>query len=128
MVNKDRHFFGRSFELQAVDFLIKRGFKILDRNFYIRGGELDIVARKAKDIYFIEVRHRGKTSFASAFESIDQRKMRRIVKTAMVYVRKKQLDRDNYDFHFAVMSVNEEGIDILWDAFTLQDVGFYCSI
>ena len=47
---------GRACESAACDFLKKKGYKIKDRNYQIRGGEIDIVAEKDKYIVFVEVK------------------------------------------------------------------------
>jgi putative endonuclease len=72
----------------AVEFLKKKGFKILERNFRIRGGEIDIVAQKAGSLVFIEVKTRSSSQFGSPFEAITPWKLRTLVKTAQFYKQK----------------------------------------
>jgi putative endonuclease len=45
-------------ESQACAFLIRKGFKIIERNFFSTQGEIDIIAKKQGDYYFIEVKTR----------------------------------------------------------------------
>ncbi len=122
-------FLGKLFEDKAVAFLKQNGFKIIERNFRVHNiGELDIIAQKAKEVYFVEVRHRGKGSFATGLESVDKRKMRKIVKTAICYIKQKRL-KTNKTFHFTVISIDDnDRVDVIWDAFSLDDIGYYSSL
>ena len=49
---------GKKGEDAAAAFLQKKGYKILQRNFHIKGGEIDIVAEKDNTLVFIEVKTR----------------------------------------------------------------------
>lgn len=49
----------------ACDFLCRRGFEIVERNFHTTVGELDIVAKKGGDYYFVEVKTRAEAEMAN---------------------------------------------------------------
>ncbi|WP_276661388.1 YraN family protein, partial [Syntrophomonas wolfei] len=49
----------------AAQYLGKKGYKILERNFYTRYGELDLVCEKDDNIVFVEVKTRRSTRFGS---------------------------------------------------------------
>lgn len=74
----------------AYRFLIKKGYKILERNFRKGYGELDIIAIKLNTIVFVEVKTRKSNQFGSPLESITPWKIRMLVKTAEFY---KQIHR-----------------------------------
>ena len=76
---------GKKGEDIACEFLRKKGLTILDRNFRIRGGELDIVALDRDSLVFIEVKTRSSTQFGSPLEAITPWKLRALVKTAQFY-------------------------------------------
>lgn len=76
---------GKRGEDIAVAFLKKKGFTILDRNFRIRGGEIDIVAQDKKTLVFIEVKTRSSSEFGSPFEAITPWKLRALIRTAQFY-------------------------------------------
>ena len=72
-------------ENQACEYLIKKGFRIIARNFTIRGGELDIVAQAGDGtVCFIEVKTRKGGAFGSGDEAITRQKILRI-RTAMAH-------------------------------------------
>ena len=80
---KDR---GDAAEQLALEHLERHGLTLLARNYRCRMGEVDLIMRDGASLVFVEVRLRGKGAFASAAESIDARKQRRIVAAAMHYL------------------------------------------
>ncbi|MCL5010547.1 MAG: YraN family protein [Patescibacteria group bacterium] len=76
---------GSSGEELAVKFLKSQGYKILDRNFSKRYGEIDIIALDADTLVFIEVKTRRPSQFGNPFEGITHRKMESVIKTAHYY-------------------------------------------
>ena|SRR5690348_3094815 len=72
----------------ACKYLKSLGYKILERNYQIRGGEIDIVARDKNVLVFVEVKARWSHNFGEPFESIGYYKMRSLLKTALFYVNK----------------------------------------
>ena len=78
---------GDTFEHQAAAWLRRcRGITVIARNFRARTGEIDIIARDSGHLVFIEVRARSPSRFAGAAASVDQRKQRRILRTAQLYL------------------------------------------
>jgi len=71
-------------ERQAVRFLERQGFEIIEKNYNSTVGEIDIVARKGDDIYFIEVKTRMSEEFARD-ESITSAKLKKFQKTVRKY-------------------------------------------
>ncbi|PLV59008.1 YraN family protein [Thermotoga sp. KOL6] len=68
----------------ACDFLKKKGYKILARNFRTRYGEIDIVARDGKEIVFVEVK--SGSGKVDPLERIDRRKIGNLEKSARIYM------------------------------------------
>ncbi len=54
----------------AVAYLVNNGYRIVQRNFCIRGGEIDIIATKNRQLCFIEVKTRSNDRFGTPAESI----------------------------------------------------------
>ena len=77
---------GQLGETLALEYLQARGLTLLERNFRCRMGEIDLVMRDGEAIVFVEVRLRTPGTYASAAESIDARKQKRIVAAAGLYL------------------------------------------
>ncbi|HED12326.1 MAG TPA: YraN family protein [Gammaproteobacteria bacterium] len=84
---------GQRGEQIAGNHLQSRGLQILHRNFRSRAGEIDLIARDADEIVFVEVRLRKSNRFGSAAESVGHQKQQRIRTTAQVYLQQyRQID------------------------------------
>lgn len=73
-------------EAYAEDYLKKRGYIILDRNYRKRCGEIDIIAQTGNTIAFVEVKTRHTNSLTQPYEALDRRKRQRILQTARTYL------------------------------------------
>lgn len=73
---------GERAETLAAQYLERRGLRLLARNFRVRGGEIDLVAREGKTLVFVEVRLRRNPAFGGAAESITARKRQRLILAA----------------------------------------------
>lgn len=82
---------GKLGEEAAVKALKKNGYRIIERNFRTKQGEIDIIAKDGEYISFVEVRLRKNDSFGSPAESITEGKRSRIIKAAQAYILKKRL-------------------------------------
>lgn len=69
----------------AESFLKKNGYKIIERNFRIRGGELDIIALDKDTLVYVEVKTRSNNRFGLPEESVTNSKINFIKKAALFY-------------------------------------------
>lgn len=69
----------------AAKLLTRMGYRILERNFRSRFGEIDLVALKDKTLVFVEVKTRFSQRYGNPFESVTPWKLRKITKTAQYY-------------------------------------------
>lgn len=76
---------GKQGEDIASDYLKKQGYKIIERNFKKRYGEIDIVAIDKDVLVFVEVKTRSSNQFGSPLESITPWKLKSVIKTAQYY-------------------------------------------
>ncbi len=76
----------------AAKYLEKNGYKILERNYATKMGEIDIIAQKDRIIAFVEVKSRAENSLVSPREAVTFSKQRKICKTAMLYKLRKGFD------------------------------------
>jgi putative endonuclease len=77
---------GREAESLAADWLLQRGFQIIDRNWRTRWCELDIVACQGNNLHIIEVKYRRRPDFGTGFEYITADKMRRLQRAALMWL------------------------------------------
>ena len=80
--------FGNKGEDIAIEYLEKRGYIILERNFYCRQGEIDIIAKDKNEIVFIEVKSRSSIQYGCPSEAVNKQKIRRLYRTAKYYLYK----------------------------------------
>lgn len=81
---------GRKGEKIAERYLLDLGFKIIDKNFQTKFGEIDIIAQDKGDLVFVEVKTRVSTKFGLPEEAVTPRKIKRIVKAAAIYRNQKK--------------------------------------
>jgi len=73
-------------EKLAADFLKKRGYKIIQRNFRCREGEIDIIVQKDECLVFVEVRTKKNTAFGTPEESVTLSKREKLISLAETYL------------------------------------------
>lgn len=76
---------GRFGEDKAAEYLRKNGYRIVERNFSCRMGEIDIIAENGEYIVFAEVKTRKNDRFGQAMEFVTYSKQQKIKRTAMLY-------------------------------------------
>ena len=76
---------GRFAEDFSVHFLQDKGYKIIDRNFRSRFGEIDIIAEESGCLVFVEVKARWSQKFGTPEEAVTPQKLYKIRKTAEYY-------------------------------------------
>ncbi|RTL10668.1 MAG: YraN family protein [Neisseriaceae bacterium] len=96
---------GDAAEDLAAEYLLAQGLKLVQRNFYSRFGELDLIMRDEDSLVFVEVKQR-RAGINHAIESITPAKQRKMVKTAQFYLLK--LGRD-VNCRFDAVVINELG-------------------
>ena len=79
---------GRKGEDAAVKFLKRKGFKILERNFRTRFGEIDLVCMKGERVIFVEVKAKTGERFGEPWEMVDERKINQIKRMGKFYLMK----------------------------------------
>lgn len=116
--------FGDEGEEMAANYLVRNGFKIVGRNIKYKTGEIDIIARRGKDLHFFEVKTRGDSCLAGPLEAITEKKKGRIRRTAQIYLNDHINNFSNKDLppcYFSVIGIDfvggEPRIECILDAF-----------
>ncbi len=103
---------GKIGENKASLYLKANGFSVLKKNFRSKQGEIDIVAKKDKTVYFIEVKTRTNLSKGYPYEAVDKRKIIHLKKAAQYFLLKSPLKA--YKLKIGVISIIlENGKEII---------------
>ena len=86
---------GRFGEDEAVKYLEQKGYKILERNFSCKRGEIDIIALDNDEIVFIEIKARISLKYGLPSEAVTKNKLKHIYKTAEYYLYTRNLLNEN---------------------------------
>ena len=87
METKNKQQIGAFGEQAVTEFLIKKKIEIIERNWRIREGEIDIIALNASGVFsFIEVKTRSSVAFGHPFEAINREKARRMQRLALAWL------------------------------------------
>ena len=109
---------GKKGEELALRFLKSSGYTILDRNFKYGRGEIDIVAKDADTIAFVEVKSRSSDEFGAPEETVGVRKQRQLSKLARAYLQQKRLfNRADCRFDVVAISFHTNTIRLIKNAF-----------
>lgn len=109
------HVVGEQGEDFAVKYLKKKKYKVIERNFSCKFGEIDIVATDGDFVVFVEVKSRADESFGKPREAVNWRKQQTIVKCANYWLYKN--DQFGAPVRFDVIEVLAGEITHLVDAF-----------
>ncbi|MCR4716669.1 MAG: YraN family protein [Lachnospiraceae bacterium] len=96
--------------------LEKHGYKVLERNYRVRQGEIDIVAKEDEYLVFVEVKYRKSLNAGDGFAAVDIRKQRQISKVALFYLYSHKI-ADDQAIRFDVASVSDDKVKIIKNAF-----------
>lgn len=77
---------GKTGEDAVSDYLQKNGYRIAQRNYRVRSGEIDIIAMKNGAVHFVEVKARSRSDYGTAAEAVDLYKQRKIIRAARMYM------------------------------------------
>jgi len=108
---------GREAEALAARHLEGHGLRVVERNFRVRGGEIDLICRDGRTLVFVEVRLRSRNDFGGAGASITATKRRRIILAAQHFLAGKA----DCDCRFDCVLIDGERLEWLRHAFTADD-------
>lgn len=106
-------------ETLACEYLIRKGYKIISRNYHSRFGEIDIIAQTNKTLVFVEVKTRTNKAYGTALEAINAYKLRKIIKTSQFYINQFKLGDIDYRF---------DAIEVYFEDFTQPQIDHLINI
>ncbi|HEY4786512.1 MAG TPA: YraN family protein [Bacteroidales bacterium] len=109
---------GSAAEEIAASYLKKKGYEILDQNWYNQHKELDIVARKDGIVAIVEVKSLTKNYLREPFQSVNRNKQRLLISAANAYIRRHNINEDvRFDIISIIMDGKEPQIEHMENAF-----------
>lgn len=108
---------GRLGEKIAVNYLIDNDASILDTNYRINSGEIDIIAKLNEELVFIEVKSRSSIKFGYPSEAVNYNKKRKIINTAKYFMLKNDLNDIPIRFDVIEIYLKENKINHIINAF-----------
>ena len=88
-----KHSIGKLGENLACSYLIRNNYKIIERNFYCRQGEIDIIAKdlSSNELVFFEVKTRSNFRFGHPVDAVDNNKQEHLKRACQYYIFKNYL-------------------------------------
>lgn len=108
---------GNRGEALAQDYLEKLGYRLLEKQWRTRYGEIDLIMRDGDEIVFVEVKLRSSSGYGRPEEMVSWDKAKRLSKTALYY-----MDRKHYTdifWRFDTIAISIQGND--YEIFHLKD-------
>lgn len=109
---------GKWGEAFAADYLLKKGYKILERNWFFAKAEIDIIAQKGEILVICEVKTRNSDFFGDPQDFVTPSKIKLLVKAANEYIVSNDLDLEaRFDIIAVLKNKNREKLEHFEDAF-----------
>jgi putative endonuclease len=114
-----RHAVGKAGEEAAVQYLRQHGYRILERNYRCRFGEIDLIARDGSILAFVEVKTRRSQKYGPAAAAVTLQKQRHLIKASQAYLiqRKKADELCRFDVVTVELDAQQPHIELIKDAF-----------
>lgn len=106
---------GKYGEALAEKFLLKQKYKIIERNYRNKIGEIDLIAKDDTVLVFVEVKFRSSAVFGLPREAVNAHKIQKIQNAALLFLQEKGLE--NQEIRFDVVDILGETITHIKNAF-----------
>lgn len=118
---KDSRAEGKKGEDLACKFLKKDKYKILDKNYRVKQGEIDIIAEDRKGVLcFVEVKARSRDDYGLPVEAVTHYKQKRLLATAFIYLESKKIESKDMRFDIVSVDLASDKIEIIKNAFNVD--------
>ncbi len=114
----NRSALGKKGEDIALQYLLNKGYTLVEKNWRFHHKEVDIIARDGQDLVFVEVKTRSSDWFGAPEEAVDGRKRQFMTLAAEAFVSFRQLDVDiRFDVVSVILRPGYQSVDHIIDAF-----------
>ena len=113
---------GKKGEDLALRYLKKNGYRIFERNYACKVGEVDIIAKEKDTLVFIEVKTRTSTVFGPPQLAVNVAKQMQLSKAALYFLKEKGLGDVKARFDVVAIVLGPKGpeIELIRDAFDVR--------
>lgn len=111
----NRRDIGKRYEEMAVRYLEEQHYQILEQNYQIRTGEIDVIAKDGNCLVFLEVKYRQNDRMGDPLEAVDKCKQRKIYQTAQYYLYQRNIQ--DHPCRFDVIGITGTRIQHIKNAF-----------
>jgi putative endonuclease len=113
---------GKKGEELALRFLKKKGYRIIEKNYICKMGEMDIIAKEKDTLAFIEVKTRTSTTFGPPQLAVNPKKQSQMSKVALNFLKEKKLEDVKARFDVVAILLGQKGeeVELIRDAFDLR--------
>lgn len=101
---------GREGEAAACEFLMKKGYEILETNYRYKRSEIDVIARKEQLLVFVEVKTKSYSSFGFPEEAVNARKAQKVIEGAENYIYESNWQKN---IRFDIIAIDNSSNEIL---------------
>ncbi len=99
---------GTEYEQMAVRYMEENGLKVLETNYRVKIGEIDIIAKEGYTVVFAEVKYRSDKEYGGASFAISEKKKKTIYRVAQWYISSHHLSENAlYRFDAVLIDGNE---------------------
>jgi len=115
---KNKREIGAKGEAQALNYLLEKGYQLIEQNYYTPFGEIDIIMAKENELYFIEVKYRNSIKYGYPIEAMTGNKLK-CLKKSMAFYLKSELNKEFKVSHLSFLGIlNGRDSEIEW----IQDI------
>lgn len=106
-MNNTRQLLGKEGERVAEQYLRKKGYRVVERNYRCSAGEVDLIVLDRRVIVFVEVKTRTDHRFGTPLEAVEFRKQHKMIQAAQFFLSQKKLHQR--DARFDVVGISWPG-------------------
>ncbi|MDX1446259.1 YraN family protein [Lishizhenia sp.] len=109
---------GKIGEDLAVEYLLNKGYKLIDRNYRFGRNEVDIIVADENQIIFVEVKTRNNNNIGEPYQAVTRKKQRQIIKVAHNFIVENEVELEaRLDVISIVLNQKEKKIEHIEAAF-----------
>ena len=97
---------GAAAESLALHYLQNQGLTLVEKNFNLKQGEIDLIMMDSGTLVFVEVRFRRNSKYGTPAETVNTAKQKKLLLAAAIYLQQKGLT-DRYPCRFDVVAITQ---------------------